>query len=158
LETITTTEGFIMLYPLDFVQRACSLIYGAQVSDRTLRRWKSICHISPWSKQLSREQVEELMTLAYLRSKFPRKQLCYVHVKKQLLSSPIEDLLLQPYVKKTGDTLKGKDLPKIIYKVTKRRVTLRTLYRWSKDHSLEFGTKLEIPKFQLESWLELASR
>lgn len=148
----------MMLYPTDFVHQACSQIYGSEISERTLRRWKNICHIPAWARQLNRDQVHLLMTFAYLRSKYPKKELCYVDVKRQLLSKPLGVLLLEPHLEASGEPLKGKDLPNFIYEVTKKRVTLRTLYRWANKYSLEFGAKRAIPDIQIEIWLNLASR
>nr|WP_244919454.1 transposase [Nostoc commune] len=53
--------------------------------------------------------------------------------------------------------LSGRELPNYIYDRTKRKISLRTVYRWAEKHSIPFSVSRIIPPQELIKWLELGN-
>lgn len=145
-----------MLYPLEYIQRAATLIYGRNITSRTWRRWKRICKIGAHKRSVSYEQAVYVLTLAYLRRKYPRKLISIIQIKDQLKEKPFTQEQLQEALNFDNVPVLGKELPNYLRQRTGRQVTLRTLYRWAQNYRLEFGASRYIPAEELNRWVNLA--
>lgn len=145
-------------YPLSWIRTAADQLYHRKVSDRAFRNWLRICKIQPWSRTVNKTQALHLLTMAYLKGQNPKASIGWVRLRQHLKSAPIPEEWLEIQVKQAMfATAKGRDLPQLIRQVTGRRVSIRTLYRWSKKYRLTFGVNEPIPKAELLQWFKIAS-
>lgn len=145
-------------YPLEWVKMAAEQVYGVGVADRTWRKWLRICRIQAWSRNATIHEATLLLTLAYLKKAHPRKAIGYVHVKQQLKAAPISPYQLHEQIDEAFfSQATGRDLPNLIRQVTKKTVSIRTLYRWADKYKLRFGLRESIPRPEIQKWIDIAS-
>lgn len=145
-------------YPLQWIRFAACQIYGRNVSDSAFRRWLRVVGVKPWCRTLTPEQSIFVLTYAYLRKTIPNQPIGIVRVKQELKKVPYTPERLAEQIEEgMFCSATGRDMPHIIRQHTGKSVSLRTLYRWAKQHDLEFGISRPIPKPELEEWFKLVS-
>ena len=144
-------------YPLDYIKKAADFLYGSTVSDRAWRKWKRIFYVAAHQKNIDKDTAVMLLTLADLRLRNPRKKYTQVDVKHYLATANYNPNFLEETLDAAlYSKVLGKQLPTLIRQVTGRKVTIRTIYRWSKSHRLEFKASKIIPRHEVEEWLKIA--
>jgi hypothetical protein len=119
-------------YKLSDVRQVCEVIYGRKIVDRTWRKWKFSLAIGGYLKEISQANMEQLITLANLKRSRPydKIRLSEVIESKQATLQELQNTRNNYLLFLLPDECKGSTIPEIIYMVTGRKISQKTLYRW----------------------------
>lgn len=159
-------------YPECWARGQCAKLYGYPISDRTWRKYKSICRVPDGRKNprgnlpmIEKTYCQRLFMLAYMRMEQRRGDKHPAGWQSKITLKQIITRLNQAkgdeLDKLMGDTViidgrLGKDVPVWISQTLGRTVSLRTLRRWARKHELEFHSHLPVPVTTLNLFLQLA--
>lgn len=144
-------------YRLTDVRIVCEAIYKQKISDRTWRRWKAILVIDKYSKFISEQKLEQILTLANVKRSQPYDKVTLSDIVKSKLKTLIDfqetrnnytNFLLP-------DVCKGIEIPDVIKLVTGRKLSKKTLYRKSINFSKPYSTNKNYSKNELQEYISL---
>jgi hypothetical protein len=145
-------------YEIKAVKQAADYLYKKTISDRTWRKWKKHLYIPKNAKTVIYDHAVCLLVFALLRREHPRTKYRITEIKNYLEEHPYtKEMLKEQMDEALKAQIVGKQLPTLIRQVTGRNVTLRTIYRWSKAHKLDFAASKVIPHKEVQKWIDIAS-
>lgn len=144
-------------YRLTDIKLVCESIYKRKISDRTWRRWKSLLALDKYSKFVSEQNMEQLLTLANMKRSQPYDKITLTDIVKFKLQTLLDfqetrknyTTFLLP------DTCTGVEIPNIIKLVTGRKLSKKTLYRKSVNFIKPYSTNKNYSKNELEEYISL---
>ena len=142
-------------YKLTDIKQVCDVIYGRKINDRSWLRWKRKLCLPKSIREVSEPQMEQLLTLTNMKRATPYNEITLTKVVQTKADALKEfyqhresyKLYLLP------DVCKGDELPNIIYMVTGRKVTKRTLYRWGLRLNKPFSTNINYTKADVSQFI-----
>lgn len=145
-------------YKLSWVKTACEQVLGKTISSRAWRKWLRICGIRQYSRIVKLKECSYLLGLAYLKRQDPTKQYSLSNVLSLLSQNQERLAQFGINLEEPDFPLQGRELPSYLYEKTKRKVTIRTVYRWATKHHIPFSVSQIISPHELITWLELADK
>lgn len=126
--------------------RACCAFErgGESLSDHTWARYRAICKVPPRIQSLTDREALLLLVCAGLH-RLGNQRVSWLQVVTEAnkrLGSEVGEIAIARLSKACGADARilGRDLPQVIYDLTQRRISERTLYRW--------GKKPGIPRYE----------
>ncbi|MDZ8066981.1 MAG: DNA-binding protein [Nostoc sp. DedQUE08] len=144
-------------YTLAWVKTACEHVLGKSISIRAWRKWLRICGVKQYARQVRLKECCYLLGLAYLKSQNLFKKYSLSDVSLLLKKDQERFAQFGIDLEEPDFPLSGRELPNFIYDRTKRKISLRTVYRWAEKHSIPFSVSRIIPPQELIRWLELGN-
>jgi len=142
-------------YKLSEVKQVCEVIYGKPINERTWLRWKRKLCLPKSIRVVSDAQMEQLLTLANMKKTTPYDKITLAKVIKSKA-----DTLKEFYENRESyklyllpDECSGGELPNVIYMVTGRKVSQRTLYRWGIRLNRRFSTHTNYTKEEVSRFI-----
>ncbi len=127
------------------VRASCAFERGQEtLSDHTWARYRQICKVPPRIQTLTYREAMLLLVCAALH-KAGHQRVSYLQTVAEAnkrLGSDVGEMAIARLSKTCGAEARilGRDLPQVIYDLTQRRISERTLYRW--------GSKPGLPRYE----------
>lgn len=143
------------MYRTTEVKLVCQVVYGREIPERTWVRWREKLNLPKYLRYCSSGQMEQLISLANLRRTKPFDQITL----KMIVQNKSEALRAYNNVSESmplPSLCSGKELPNLLTSVLGESVSLKTLYRWSKQYDYVFSTNTNYTKKEIEQWIFIA--
>ncbi|MCG6138445.1 MAG: DNA-binding protein [Nostoc sp. LLA-1] len=144
-------------YPLPWVKTACEHVYAKNICPRTWQKWLRICGIQPYARQACLKECCYLLGLAYLKRQNMCKKYSLFDVALLLKQDKERFASLGINVEEPELPLSGKQLPAYLFHKTRRKISLRTIYRWASKHNIPFSASKIITPEELNQWIKLGN-